>query len=173
MLPESVKSNVEPSAVETAPLLPKLNSVTSPVTELKSNTVRTPLPAGTTPPVNEIPSTVVAPTLIVKPASSAAPPLPPVNASPLTSNWKPATSSPKLYKTCKVPEAASNAPSSKLARQDVPSPPHTPHASSTELPFGTPAQSAHEELSPLQTPQSSKSAYPNHSPAQSWSLLKG
>ena len=170
MLPESVKSNVEPSAVETAPLLPKLNSVTSPVTELKSNTVRTPLPAGTTPPVNEIPSTVVAPTLIVNPASPAAPPLPPVNASPLTSNWKPATSSPKSYKTCKVPEAASNAPSSKLARQDVPSPPHTPHASSSKVEphvlsqpdgAGSPQpQPKSSALPPLHTPQSSRAPSP-------------
>ena len=169
MLPDRVKSKVEPSAVETAPLLPKLNSVTSPVTALKLNTVRTPLPAGITSPANEIPSTVVAPTLIASPASPAAPPLPPVKASPLTSNWKPATSLPKLYKISKLPEE-SNAPSSKLARHDDPSPPHTPqsstvavepHVSSQPDGAGSPQpQPKSSALPPLQTPQSSRAPSP-------------
>ena len=32
-------------------------------------------------------------------------------------------------------------------------PPHTPHSSSTAVPFGVPAQSTHDELSPPQTRQ--------------------
>ena len=73
MLPLSDNSKVSPAAVDTAPLLPKLNSVESPVTALKLNVVKTPLPAETIAPVNEIPRTVVDPTLTVNPASPAAP----------------------------------------------------------------------------------------------------
>ena len=126
MLPLSDNSKVSPAAVDTAPLLPKLNSVESPVTALKLNVVKTPLPAGTVPPVNETPRTVVDPTLTVNPASPAAPPDAPSIAKPLTSNWKPATSLPKSYKISKLPEA-SNAPSDKLARHDEPSPPSPAH----------------------------------------------
>ena len=70
---------------------------------------------------------------------------------------------------------------SSVTIQDEPSPPQTPHSSSTnplfatpsqpaheELsPFNTPQSSVHEELSPAQTPQSSTTAVPAQSPLQS------
>ena len=47
------------------------------------------------------------------------------------------------------------------------SPSHTPHSSKVEAPFGTPAQSAHDELSPSHTPHSSSTASPLTTPLQS------
>ena len=77
------------------PKLPSDNSDVPAVTSLKLSTVNTLLPAATVAPLNEKPITVEPPVDTVNPASPAAPPEPPVNVRPVTSNWKPATSPPK------------------------------------------------------------------------------
>ena len=86
MLPEALASYTVPSALVTAPKLPKDNSVVPAVISLKDKTVRTPLPAAISELVNEKPTTVAPPTDTVKPASPAAPPAAPVKAKPVTSN---------------------------------------------------------------------------------------
>ena len=58
MLPDAVTSKTFPLASDTAPDQPKDNSVVGPVTELKDNTVNTPLPAAISAFVNEKPTTV-------------------------------------------------------------------------------------------------------------------
>ena len=138
-------------------------SVESAVTALKLNVVKIPLPAGTAPPVSEIPRTIEGPVDTVNPAASAAPPDAPSNVRPLTSNWKPATSLPKSYKISKLPEA-SNAPSDKLARHDEPSPSHTPQSSTTAV---EPHVSSHPDGAASPQPHPKSSAEPLHSPAQS------
>ena len=45
---------------------------------------------------------------------------------------------------------------------------HVPHWSNLLFPFGTPAQSAHDELSPAQIPHSSSTEVPPQIPKQSW-----
>ena len=103
-----------PLAPDIAPKVPIESSVLSDVTPENERTVRTPLPASTVEPVNEKPSTVAPPVDTSKPASPAAPPEPPVNVKPETSNWKPATSLPKSYRTSNVPPGPSKAPNVKL-----------------------------------------------------------
>ena len=114
----------------------------SEVIALKLRTVKTPDPADISVLSNENPSIIWPPKDTCIPASPAAPPDPPVNVKPDTSNWKPATGEPKSYKTSTVPAEASKVPNDTPAvKQDVPS--------------------------PLQTSQLSKAAEPSHTPAQS------
>ena len=66
--------------------MPNDNSVVSHNISEKESVVNKPLPLGIVSPVIEKPITVVPPAVISKPASSAAPPDPPVIANPVTSN---------------------------------------------------------------------------------------
>ena len=105
-----------------------------------SRTVKSPLPGGIELLSNEKPNTTEPPTVIVNPASSAAPPEPPYNSTPVTSNWNPAIGSELEYKTSKV-DTVTEPNSIVSGRQVVPSPLHSPQLSTTASPLQSPAQS--------------------------------
>ena len=80
------------------------------------------------------------PTDTVNPASSARPPLAPYNCVPSTLNWKPAISSGVFNKISIV--SFDTSPKESLNPHELPSPPHSPHSSTTASPLQSPLQSS-------------------------------
>ena len=134
-------------------------------TTATSSIVKSPVPAGITLFSNEKPRTIDSPTVIVNPASPAAPPEPPSNSTPVTLNWNPAIDSELEYKISKV-DAVTFPISIVSGRQVVPSPLHWPQSSTIASPLHSPVQS---NTLPSQSHAPSAIPSPQHTPHSSTS----